>query len=137
LIQIFQSNAIKILLINITENRLTIIQIANIKPNHFIIFTQKINSIIEIISHVTFESHIADHDFTNQILIDFSKLFHIFNSSFILSNISILASIAIPIDKISPAIDAKVKTIHNNFIIDKTKTIYISKAIEAIKPDNL
>jgi len=128
---------IKILLIHIAENNDTIIHIANINQNHLIILTQNINNINEIISHVTFESHIADHDFSNQILDELIILFHCFNSSLILSKINILASIAIPIDSINPAIEANVNVTHKNLIIDNVITIYNINAIEATNQDNL
>jgi hypothetical protein len=63
--------------------------------------------------------------------------FHDFISSFILSNISILASIAIPTERINQAIEAKVNTTHNDLIIVKTNAIYISKAIEDINQASL
>gem|GEM_PF-621264 len=119
----FQIDKIKTLLTRIAVIKLTIIQIPNIKPNHLIIFTQKINKIIEIISPVILESHIADQELSNQICIDFFlSCFKLFlNSSFILSKIKILASIAIPIDKISPATEARVKIFQKDFITTSTK----------------
>jgi hypothetical protein len=47
------------------------------------------------------------------------------------------ASIAIPIDNIKPAIEARVNTIQNILITDNTIMIYRSSAIDAIKPHNL
>jgi len=48
-----------------------------------------------------------------------------------------LASIAIPIDKINQAIDAKVKTTQNILTIVNISITYIKSVIDAIKPDNL
>jgi hypothetical protein len=72
-------------------------------------------------NQVTFESQIADQDFLNQILLASKRFFHHFISSLILSNISILASIAIQIDNIRPAIDARVNVIPSHLIMAKTK----------------
>jgi len=102
-----------------------------------IIFTQNINNIRATISHVKLESQMAVHDFLNPIVVASSNFFHFFTSSLILSNISIFASIAIPIDRIKPAMDARVRTIHNVFIIVSTNIIYINKLIDAIRPEAL
>jgi hypothetical protein len=123
--------------INIVENNEITIQIANINQNHLIIFIQKTNNIIATTNPVTFESHIADHDFLNHILQALCIFSQFFNSSLILSNINIFASIAIPIDNINHAIDAIVKTIANDLITVKTNTIYINNAILAINHENL
>ena len=107
--------------IHITVKSETIIQRPSIRPNHFIIFIPNINNIKATINQVKFESHIADQDFLNQISVEYNISFHFFNSSLTLSNIRILASIAIQIDKISHAIEAKVRTIQKTFIIDNNK----------------
>jgi len=86
---------------------------------------------------VTLLSHIADHDFLNQTSTESAIFFHDFNSSLILSKINIFASIAIPIDNISHAIDARVKTVQNTFTTVRTSITYINRETEAIKPDNL
>jgi hypothetical protein len=95
------------------------------------------NNIIATINHVTFESQIADHDFLNQITVASFKSFHHFNSSLILSKIRILASIAIPIERINQAIEARVKTTHKLFIIDNINAIYINNATADINQANL
>jgi hypothetical protein len=69
---------------------------------------------------VKFVSQIADHDFSNQFLVATTIFLHLLSSSFILSKIRILASIAIQIDKTSQAIVAKVITLHPAFNIAKT-----------------
>jgi len=61
-----------------------------------------------------------------------SNHFHVFNSFFILSNIRIFASIAIPTDNINQAIEARVNTIPSIFTIVSTIAIYISSAIAEI-----
>jgi len=118
-------------------NNETTIQIASINQNHFIKFIQKINNITETINHVTFESQIADHDFLNHTSVEFNILFHFFNSSFILSKIRILASIAIQRDKINQAIEARVKTIQRDLTSDNIIITYIKSEIDAANQDNL
>jgi hypothetical protein len=86
---------------------------------------------------VKLESQIADHDFLNQTSVESKTVSHFFNSSLILSNINIFASIAIHIDKIKPAIEAKVKVIHKTLTIDNIITIYKNNAIDAITHDAL
>ncbi len=117
--QLFAAKNISTLDTHITVNRETIIQIANIKPNPLIRLIQNTNRIIATMSPVTFESHIADHDFLNQVLAALVRDSHFFNSSLILSNIKILASIAIPIERISPAIEARVSVIHRIFTMKR------------------
>jgi hypothetical protein len=98
---------------------------------------QNINNIIATINQVTFESHIADQDFLNHNLLASLKSFQSEISFLILSKISMLASIAIPIDKINQAIEANVKTIPKTLIINKTITIYKNNDILAINQDIL
>lgn len=105
---------------HIAVNNETIIQIANIAQNHFIKFIQNMNNISAIKSQVIFESQIADQELLNHISNESFILFHKASSAFILSKIRIFASIAIHIDSISHAIDAKVNTIPNIFTINKT-----------------
>jgi hypothetical protein len=96
-----------------------------------------IYNIIATKNHVTLESQIADHDFLNQILDASRRFFHQFNSSLILSNINILASIAIQIDNIRPAIEASVKVTSKDLIIAKIKHIYMNNDNEAINQEVL
>ena len=109
----------------------------SIRPNHLIKFIPNINKTKATINQVTLLSHIADQDFLNHILVASSRSLPFFSSSLTLSKISILASIAIPIESISHAIEARVKTTPKLLTIDKTITIYKAKAIEAITHDNL
>jgi hypothetical protein len=95
------------------------------------------NKIIATIRPVTLESQIADQDFLNQILAEFIIFSQDSNSSLILSKISIFASIAIQIESIKPAIEARVRVIQRTFTIAKIITTYKINAIEARKPDNL
>jgi len=87
-----------------------------------IILTQNIYNIIEIIIHVKFESQIAVHDLSNQFLTAISNFTLAFNSSLILSNISILASIAIQTDKINHATEASVNTTQKDLITNIVTT---------------
>ena len=65
-------------------------------------------------------SQIADHDFLNHLLLASLSEVVFLNSSFILSNISIFASIVIPIESMSHATEASVRTIPSVLIIDNT-----------------
>lgn len=90
--------------------------------NHLIILIPNTKSMIETISPVRLESQIALKEESNHFCTACSSLFHLRISSFILSNISIFASIAIPIDRTSPAILASVRTIPAYFKIAKIIT---------------
>jgi hypothetical protein len=127
----------KILEIHIAENKETTIHKPSINQKPLIIFIPNMYKIIATITHVTCESHIADHDSLNHIAVDSCNVFHCFNSSFTLSKIRILASIAIPMDKINQAIEAKVNTTQNNLIIVNTIAIYISNATADITQASL
>ena len=113
-------NKINILETHIAVKSETTIQIASIAQNHFIIFIPKINKISATKSQVIFESQIAVQECLNQVFIASFIFFHCWNSYFILSNIRIFASIAIQIDIINQAIEARVKTIQSAFTINKT-----------------
>ena len=134
---LFAKNKIKTFETHITVNNETNIQIANIKPNHLIKFIQNINSIKDTINHVIFESQIADQDFSNHVWVAFTISLVFCNSLFTLSNISILASIAIQIESIRPATEARVNVTHKSFITVKTTNIYINNEIEAANQANL
>jgi hypothetical protein len=95
------------------------------------------NNIRATIKPVTLLSQIADQDFENHTLLASSNFFPTFNSSLILSKMRIFASIAIPILKIKPAIEARVSVIQNDLITVSTKITYENNAIDAIKPESL
>ena len=116
----FEAKSISILLTYITVNNDIIIHIANNCQNHFIIFIPKMKSITATTNQVIWLSQIADQDLLNQVSIDLEKLCHKANSSLILSKTRILASIAIPTERISQAIEARVNTIEKTFTIAKT-----------------
>jgi len=123
--------------IHIAENKETTIQIPSIIQNHFIRLIQKINNITALTKDVTCESQIADQDFSNQILSDFNISLSLSNSSLDLSNIKIFASIASQTESINQAIEDRVNTIHDNFIIVRTSRIYPKSAIQARSPATL
>ena len=62
----------------------------------------------QVIIVETLESKILVHALSNPEFIAVNKLLPNLNSSFVLSKIKMLASIAIPIDKIKPAIPVNV-----------------------------
>ena len=88
-------------------------------------------------SPVTFESHIADHDFLNPTFAALLIFSQADISSLILSNISILASIAIPIERIRPATEARVSVTQRSLTIDRIIATYIRRATEAKNHDIL
>ena len=59
------------------------------------------------------------------------------SSSFILSKIRIFASIAIPIERTKPAIEASVNTTQNCFKTASIIATYTKSASAAISPENL
>lgn len=134
---IIESHNRKTLETYIAVKREITIHIQSINQNHLIILIQKINSISETNNHVKLESQIADQDLLNHISVESRRLFHFLISSFILSNMRIFASIAIQIDKINHAIDARVNTNQKNLTTVKTKITYKINAIDDISPDNL
>ena len=76
-----------------------------------------------MIIQVIFESKIAENEFLNHSLKDVLIFFQSFNNSFVLSNISMFESIAIQIDKIIQAIEARVITIQRSFTINAIKIV--------------
>jgi len=86
---------------------------------------------------VMFASQMAEKDLSNHILCASLRVFRFLISSFILSKIKILASIAIPIERTSHAILASVRTIQNCFNIASVITIYVKRAIADMRPDTL
>ena len=123
--------------IHIAENRETSIQIQSIIQNHLIKFVQNKNNITALTNEVTWESQIADHDLSKPMLKDFITSVLFLSSSFDLSKIKMLASIARPIERINHAIEDKVRTIQLNLTIAITIIIYARSAIQARKPDTL
>jgi hypothetical protein len=68
-------------------------------------------------SHVILASQIAENDLLKPSVTASLSCCHFLSSSFTLSNMIILASIAIPIERTNHAIEAKVSTIQNCFNI--------------------
>ena len=137
LIFVLARSRIKSLEIKNTENKLTIIHSARMNPNHLIRFIQNIKRIMATMRPVMFASQMAEKDLSNHILCASLRVFPFLISSFILSKIKILASIAIPIERTSHAILASVRTIQNCFNIASVITIYVKRAIADMRPDTL
>lgn len=93
------------------------IPIPSMRPNHLMRFTQNAKRMKAETKDVTCESHIALHDFSNPRMVASMRLCFSRRASFILSNIRIFASIASPMDRIMPAIDARVRTMPKDFTI--------------------
>lgn len=120
-----------------TLNRETIIPSHSISQKPFIIFIPNINNIKATINQVRLASHIAENDCVNQSSTASLSFFLFLNSSFMRSNISMLASIAIPRDSTSHAIDASVRTTENCLSIKSTMTTYIKSDTAEITQQNL
>ena len=110
-----------ILVINIAENKLTIIPSANVNANPLIKDVATKNKIAQTIKELKFESRIEGHALLNPSSIDYAKLFPDFISSFILAKIKIFASTAIPMERINPPMPAKVNVTGINLNIDNVK----------------
>lgn len=82
-------------------------------------------------------SQIAENDPENQIRSASSSFSPFRSSSFIRSKIKIFASIAIPIESTSPAIEASVRTTQNCFKIARVATTYMSSARAATNHEAL
>lgn len=101
--------------IHIAVKRESKIPIPSIKPNHWINETPNKYRINADINEVMWESHIAVHECLNPIEIAFVRGSLSFSASCVLSKMSIFASIAKPIERITPAMEASVKTTPKNF----------------------
>jgi intein-encoded DNA endonuclease-like protein len=95
----------------------------SISQNHFIRFIQNINKTNATSIQVICPSHIALKDCSNQFFRAISIDLLSRNSSLIRSNIRIFASIAIPSERIKPAIEASVRTIQRDLTIARTMMI--------------
>jgi len=126
-----------ILLTQYTEKSETNIPKPSINQNPLIRLIPKMNSISATMNPVRLLSQIADQDFLKPSLLACLSEVVFLNSSLILSNIRILASIAIPIDSINPATEARVKTIPSVLTIDNTNITYINSDIDARTPETL
>ena len=82
----------------------------------------------------TFESLIDGQALENPFSTAVCRLRPVFSSSLVLSKINILASTAIPIDKINPATPARVSTTLRLSKIARVKIVYIAKASTEIRP---
>src|SRR3989344_2140067 len=97
-----------ILVMKIAENRLTTIPNDNVKAKPLMKEVEKINKIAHTIKEFTLLSLIDGQARLNPSLIANDKDLPCLISSFILAKIKMLASTAIPIDKIKPPIPARV-----------------------------
>ena len=79
--------------------------------------------IIAVMMEEMFESRIESHARENPSCIESLRDFPLFSSSFILSNIKMFASTAIPIERINPAIPAAVSVTGISLKIAKDKII--------------
>ena len=98
-------------MIVIAENIETTTPIARTRANPLIVPVPKLYRIKLVISVETFESRIEVQALENPNSTDTFLLFPFLISSRVLSKIKIFASTAIPIERINPAIPAKVSVI--------------------------
>ena len=110
---------------------------ANVKAKPLIKLVATKNKIAQTINELKFESRIDGHALLNPSSIDCDKLLPAFISSFILAKIKILASTAMPIERIKPPIPAKVKVTGMSLNTAKVSATYITRAIDASSPGNL
>ncbi len=113
----------KFLVTIIAENMLAIIPIAKVNANPLIMLVPSQNRITQVISEETFESRIDVHALLNPSSTAPAKLLPAFNSSFVLSKIKMFASTAMPIERINPAMPAKVRVTGINLKIASTTSV--------------
>ena len=101
---------------------LTKIPMLKVKANPLIKLVAKVNKIAQTINELKLLSLIDGQALVNPFSTETKKLFSCFNSSRIREKIKMLASTAIPIDNIKPAIPDKVKVTGINLNNVKTKT---------------
>jgi len=101
------------------ENMLTKMPIAKVKAKPLMMLVPSQNKIRQVIKEEIFESRIEVQARLNPSSIAPPKLLPQFSSSLIRAKIKILASTAMPMDKMKPAMPAKVKVTENNLKIAK------------------
>ena len=116
------------------ENKLITMPNANVKANPLIKDVENINKIAQTIKEFKLLSLIEGQALLNPSLIDKLKSLPLLISSFILAKIKILASTAIPMDRINPPIPAKVSVTGTNLNRERVSATYITSAIDANNP---
>src|SRR3989338_6274264 len=106
------------------ENMLTTIPIASVKAKPLINDVEKINKIAQTIKEFKLLSRIEGHARLNPSPIEPARLLPCFISSFMRAKIKMLASTAIPMDKINPPMPANVKVTGTSLKMAKTSATY-------------
>ena len=114
-------------MINIAANMESKMPKLKVRANPFIKLVPSQNRITATIKVVKFPSLIDGHALRKLSSTDWEKLLPDLNSSLNLEKIKMLASMAIPIERIKPPMPAKVRVTGINLKRDKTKAIYIPR----------
>ena len=123
------------------ENMLAATPIANVtanpvtKPVPKRVPNQK--RMAHVINVDTLLSLIAGHALLNPVSMDAISVLPLRSSSFMRSNINILASTAMPMDSINAANPPRVNVMGHSFSTANTNTEYITNAMHAYRPGNL
>ena len=107
---------------------------ANVWANPFTVPEPMNPSTMAAINVVKFPSQIAENAFSNPILMADCTVLPVASSSLILAKIITLASTAIPIDRMIPAIPGRVSVISNRFKRITINAVYILNAMLAAIP---
>ena len=126
----------RILVTVIAVNMLRTMPRLKVTANPLIGPLPKKNKITAANNVVTFESKIVTKARLNPASIEARRVFPARNSSLNRSKINTLASTAIPMDKMIPAIPGSVSVAFSIFIDTKSNTTYNSRDTFATKPDS-
>src|SRR3989344_1534312 len=118
----------------IAENSETTIPNDNVSANPLINDVEKMNKMAQTIREFKLLSRMEGQARPNPSLMAAARLFPWLVSSFIRAKIKMLASTAIPMDKINPPIPAKVKVTGTSLKMARVMATYIRRATEASNP---
>ena len=121
----------------IAENKETKIPRPKVKANPFIKLVATKNKIAQTIRELKLLSRIEGQARLNPSSMACDRPFPAFISSFILAKIKMLASTAIPMERINPPMPARVNVTGISLNMAKTNPTYIIRAAEARRPGNL
>src|SRR3989344_2167063 len=124
----------KIRVTKIAENMLTTMPRASVRANPLINDVEKMNKMAQTISEFKLLSRMDGQARLNPSAMLAGRLLLCKISSFMRAKIRMLASTAMPMDKINPPMPANVNVTGTNLKIERTTATYTSKATEAIKP---
>src|SRR3989344_7008113 len=120
--------------ITIAENMLTTIPSPKVSAKPLIRLEPNQYKITEVIKLDTFESRMESHARIKPSSIAKPSVLPARNSSFMRSNIKMLASTAIPMERINPAVPAAERVTGRSLKIARVSTVYSKSATTAKKP---